>query len=283
MSPDHPLTARVEVNRLWQQCLRHRSGQNGGGFRHPGRAAEPSRLLDWLAVQFQRGRLGHQEDDEALRDVGDLSAIVASRRRTRWRKIPPIACCRADRVSAWMPRCCAIRRCSSAACWWKSGRPECQAAAAVGGLWEAVGYPTSNTAEFARRHGPRESASPQPVHLLETHVAAAADDHLRRPLARIVHRPPRTHQHAVASLLLLNEPQIRGRPNPGRTTREGRRRRPKLASPLFKPALGRTRMHGNCSCYWTYRPPGDLSERRGERQEADRRRRNETGRFAQCE
>ena len=37
------------------------------------------------------------------------------------------------------------------------------------GLWEAVGYVGSNTAQLRRRHRPREGASPQPVHLLEAH------------------------------------------------------------------------------------------------------------------
>ena len=55
------------------------------------------------------------------------------------------------------------------------------------GLWEAVGYTDSNTAHFTADTGRREGPPPQPVHLLEADLAAAPDDHLRRPLARGVH------------------------------------------------------------------------------------------------
>ena len=53
VDPEHPLTARVTVNRFWQQYFRHRvwsrqrrtSGRRGSRRRHP-------ELLDWLATEF---------------------------------------------------------------------------------------------------------------------------------------------------------------------------------------------------------------------------------------
>ena len=47
------------------------------------------------------------------------------------------------------------------------------------------------------RHGRREGRSPQPLHLLEADLGPAADDHLRRPVARGLHGAPRADQHAA--------------------------------------------------------------------------------------
>ena len=54
VSPTHPLTARVAVNRYWQMLLRHGPGQDRRGLRLAGRAARHPELLDWLATEFVR-------------------------------------------------------------------------------------------------------------------------------------------------------------------------------------------------------------------------------------
>ena len=56
----NPLTARVAVNRFWQIVLRHGPGEDGGGFRLAGRMAVHPELLDWLATEFMRERLGRE-------------------------------------------------------------------------------------------------------------------------------------------------------------------------------------------------------------------------------
>ena len=77
------------------------------------------------------------------------------------------------------------------------------------GLWEAVGYVGSNTAQLHGRHRARQGPPPQPVHVLEAHRPAAADEHLRRPVARGLHRPPRADQHAAAGAAAAERDAVR--------------------------------------------------------------------------
>ena len=79
---NHPLTARVAVNRLWQMIFGRGLVSTPEDFGSQGALPSHPELLDWLAVEFRGERLGHQENLEIDVDFSHLSAICEYRRQS---------------------------------------------------------------------------------------------------------------------------------------------------------------------------------------------------------
>ncbi|HEX4588636.1 MAG TPA: DUF1553 domain-containing protein, partial [Gemmataceae bacterium] len=150
---NQPLTARVAVNRFWQQCFGTGLVKTAEDFGTQGEPPSHPELLDWLAVEFR----------ESGWDVkGLMREIVLSAAYRQSSRIP------ADRLA----KDPANRLLSRGPRFRLDGEMLRDQALAVGGLlvekeggpgvkppqpsglWEAVGYLTSNTRNFVADTGP---------------------------------------------------------------------------------------------------------------------------------
>jgi hypothetical protein len=152
IDPGHPLTARVAVNRLWQQVFGTGLVKTQEDFGSQGEPPSHPELLDWLAVQF-------------VADGWDvkhfMKRLVMSATYRQSAKITPdrLAKDPANRLLARGPRYRLDAEMLRDQALFVSGlmverlggpgvRPP-----QPGGLWEAVGYLTSNTRNFTADTG----------------------------------------------------------------------------------------------------------------------------------
>ncbi len=153
VAPNNPLTARVTVNRLWQQALGIGLVKTADDFGSQGEMPSHPKLLDWLAVQF-------------LEDGWDVKAmmkrIVMSATYQQTSHVPPADYQRDPenrllargprfRLDAEMLRDQALA--VSGLLFDKLGGPSVKPPQ-PDGLWFAVGYSGSNTVRFKADTGP---------------------------------------------------------------------------------------------------------------------------------
>ncbi len=166
VAKDHPLTARVEVNRLWQQFFGTGLVKTSQDFGSQGEWPSHPELLDWLAVEFRDGHAARPSNcaDAAARgwDVKHIvRLIVTSATYRQDSRITPekLQADPENRLLARGPRFRLDAEEIRDNALYVSGlmndkiggrsvkpyQPE--------GIWEAVGYTTSNTAKFSQDHG----------------------------------------------------------------------------------------------------------------------------------
>jgi hypothetical protein len=152
VAPGHPLTARVTVNRLWQQFFGMGLVKTAEDFGTRGEWPSHPELLDWLATEFMRTGW----------DVKQMVRLVAtsatyrqdSRVTPRLYELDP-----ENRLLGRGPRqrldaeelrdyALAVSGLLNPKMGGHGVRPYQPA-----GIWEAVGYTTSNTAKYTQDHG----------------------------------------------------------------------------------------------------------------------------------
>jgi mono/diheme cytochrome c family protein len=149
---DNPLTARVMVNRLWQQVFGTGIVKTAEDFGRQGQPPSHPELLDWLAVQFQ---------DDGWNVKRMMKRLVMSATYRQSSRITAERLARdADnrllsrgpryRLDAEMLRDQALA--VSGLLVERIGGPSVKPPQPAG-LWEAVGYVTSNTAHFVADRG----------------------------------------------------------------------------------------------------------------------------------
>jgi mono/diheme cytochrome c family protein len=152
VSPEHPLTARVTVNRLWQQLFGAGLVKTAEDFGSQGQPPSHPELLDWLALEFQAGGWNVKSFlkmvmmSHTYRQTSRVSPALAQRdpsnellaRGPRFRMDAEVLRDSALAVSGLL-----VERQGGKSV--KPYQPE--------GLWEAVGFVGSNTSVFKQDGG----------------------------------------------------------------------------------------------------------------------------------
>jgi hypothetical protein len=207
VSPGHPLTARVAVNRFWQECFGTGIVRTAEDFGHQGEAPSHPELLDWLAVQF---RDEGWDVKKLMKQIVMSATYRQSSRLTPERKAKDPAnrlLSRGPRfrLDAEMLRDQALF--VSGLLVEKLGGPSVKPPQPAG-LWEAVGYSGSNTVHFVADTG-AEKVHRRSMYTFWKRTSAppqmTALDAPSRESCTV--RRERTNT-PLQALLLLNEPQF---------------------------------------------------------------------------
>ncbi|MCG8585342.1 MAG: DUF1553 domain-containing protein, partial [Pirellulales bacterium] len=206
LTPEHPLTARVTINRMWQQFFGTGIVKTSEDFGSQGEVPTHPELLDWLAVEFRES--GWDMKHMAKQIVMSATYRQSSRSNPKLNKLDPenrlLARGPRFRLDAEMLRdqALAVSGLLVPKMYGPGVKPP-----QPGGLWYAVGYSGSNTVRFKKDVGPdkvyrrslytffKRTAPPPQMSILDAPSREACS--VRRE---------RTNT-PLAALMLLNDPQ----------------------------------------------------------------------------
>ena len=240
VAPSHPLTARVEVNRLWQQCFGVGLVKTAEDFGSQGEPPSHPELLDWLAVTFR-------EDGWDVKNMMKRVVLSATYQQASRTTKEQLAKDPANRLLSRGPRfrldaeelrdqALAV----SGLLVERIGGPSVKPPQ-PGGLWEAVGYSGSNTVHFVADTG-NEKTHRRSMYTFWKRTAPPPEMSLFDAPSResCVVRRERTDT-PLQALMMLNDPQYFecARALAERAMREGGATPEERVAFLFKAATAR--------------------------------------------
>ena len=152
VSPENPLTARVTVNRMWNELFGAGLVETTEDFGIMGQRPSHPQLLDWLAVEFRESGwdMKHMYKLMVMSATYRQSAKSYSDQLARDPKNLLLAHGPRFRMDAEMLRDIALE--SSGLLVTKIGGPSVKPYQ-PDNVWESVGYPTSDTTHYKQEHG----------------------------------------------------------------------------------------------------------------------------------
>ncbi len=237
VAPENPLTARVAVDRFWQQLFGVGLVDTPDDFGIRGKLPNHPELLDWLATDFASpspGGLGWDVKkllrlmvtSATYRQSSAVTPTLLERDPDNKLFARPAFPC----ASRGDPRPGAVRQ----------RPPEPEDVRRSG----SPAVPQARPIRRIRRrhrlgHEPRRrQTSPGPVHPVAAHIAVPVDDDIRRPKPQRLHGDAAAHQHAAAGARDAQRSGVRrGRAGAQPAHGQGRRRDSRVACDLRLPAV----------------------------------------------
>ena len=192
VSDDNPLTARVAVNHFWEAIFGHGIVETSGRFRHPGRPADASGTARLAGHRIYASGLEHEEIQRLIVTSATYrqSSQVSKELVARDPDNKLLARGPRFRVEAEMVRDIALVR-----------RAACSARRWTARAFSRISPKAFGTCPTVTITGWRAKARTATAAPSTPSCAARALSepcHLRCAQPRILHRPPRSHQHAAA-------------------------------------------------------------------------------------
>jgi hypothetical protein len=152
VSPDNPLTARVTVNRMWNEIFGAGLVETTEDFGIMGERPSDPPLLDWLAVEFRESGwdMKHMYKLMVMSATYRQSARSTPKQRMKDPKNLLLARGPRFRMDAEQLRDIALE--TSGLLVNKVGGPSVKPYQPPN-VWESVGYPTSDTTRYTQEHG----------------------------------------------------------------------------------------------------------------------------------